>query len=230
MEEALEFLQPMAGVLATEDKLRVLDVGCGDGIHAVALQGIVERGMRFSGIDASEEALRQARNRVEGSGQTDWNFGVANALHLPYADESFDVVFSYGVLYYTGDMERGFKEMVRVCRSGGLVGLWVFPEAHGVLGRLFKLTRQVCHAAGPVVSKAIVNCIVPFLPMLPVRSGVSLSNASWRQCAEVIAVNLLPEHFEFSSPDRVLRWFRDLGLEVAVNDSRRPVAIWGTRQ
>src|SRR5262249_7615120 len=51
-----------------------------------------------------------------------------DVLNLPFEDGSFDVVVSWGVLHHTSDPRRGLREMVRVCRSGGFVGLFLYNK------------------------------------------------------------------------------------------------------
>lgn len=229
LAEARAFLGPLRRRMqqATEP-MRVLDMGCGDGVHAAVLS---EEGLgqhRYYGVDLSVNAVRLARSRMRTRGSTVTDFQAGNALSLPYRSGVFDAVFSYGVIAYTGKPEMALDEMVRVCKPTGLVGVWVYPKAGGLAGALFGLTRALCRRLGRRGAKMIVHAIVPFLPVLPVRSGVNLFNSTWPQCVEVIEVNLLPEVLEFYSAEDVLSWFSDRAITVDFVDSERPVAVWGT--
>ena len=204
---------------------KVLDVGCGDGVHAAALEQ-AGGDLQYCGIDFSTQALEIGRQRVSRDGR--FRFTAADATALPFASYSMDVVFSYGVLAYTRSPEAAFAEMVRVCRPGGLVGLWMFPQLSGWRGRVFNMTRSACRFAGAWGAWLIVRFIVLLLPLLPLHSGVSLRNASWRQCVEVLEVSLLPRTLCFFTDGEVRQWFKryNVGVEGTV-EGRTPVTIWG---
>jgi ubiquinone/menaquinone biosynthesis C-methylase UbiE len=225
-QEAQAFFQPVLEQLNTSGSpVALLDVGCGDGVHAAVL---AEHGLgahRYYGLDLSLQAVRLARLRSQGA-RGAVRLYVGDALTLPYRAQCFDMVFSYGVLAYTGAPETAFAEMVRVCKPGGLIGIWLYPQVGGVAGLLFSLTRKACRVLGPRFSKIVVSIVVLLLPLLPVRSGVNLFNASWQQCVEVVEVNLFPQVLEFYTMDDVLGWFRRHGLTVCATDAERPVTLW----
>lgn len=89
----------------------VLEVGCGTGL---ILARVAEFAGRAAGLDLSEGMLAKARERgldvVQGS-----------ATALPYADASFDVVYSFKVLAHVEDIRTAMSEMARVTRPGGYV-------------------------------------------------------------------------------------------------------------
>ena len=91
----------------------VLDVATGTGDLAVALR---EAGAEVVGCDFSEEMLERAR-RKEPSARFEW----ADALNLPYEDDSFDAAtVGFGARNFS-DLSRGLREMARVVRPGGRV-------------------------------------------------------------------------------------------------------------
>lgn len=100
----------------------LLDLGCGTGAATVFF---AQMGGTVHGIDASSVALEKTRLRAE-------EFGVAVALEkgdfraLPYAVDSFDAVFSEGVLYYGshGDFKQGVDEIFRTLKSGGVARIY----------------------------------------------------------------------------------------------------------
>ena len=92
---------------------RALDVATGTGDLAVALR---EAGAEVVGCDFSEEMLERAR-RKEPSVRFEW----ADALELPYEDDSFDAAtVGFGARNFS-DLSRGLREMARVVRPGGRV-------------------------------------------------------------------------------------------------------------
>jgi demethylmenaquinone methyltransferase/2-methoxy-6-polyprenyl-1,4-benzoquinol methylase len=92
---------------------RALDVATGTGDLAVALRGA---GADVVGCDFSEEMLERAR-RKEPSARFEW----ADALKLPYEDDSFDAATVGFGARNLSDLARGLSEMARVVRPGGRV-------------------------------------------------------------------------------------------------------------
>jgi ubiquinone biosynthesis O-methyltransferase len=104
---------------------RVLDIGCGDGVLAVAL---AQAGAQVIGVDASANMIRAARARAEAEG-LNVEFLMGRAEALPFDNESFDVVSAVTVLCFIRDASHTFAEVSRVMRPGGRFVI-------GELGRL----------------------------------------------------------------------------------------------
>jgi len=94
----------------------VLDVGCGAGVEVVRF---ARAGARVTGVDIAESAINLARANVEQQG-LEARLEVADGEHLPFPDASFDLVFTHGVVQYTGDDSAMVAEIHRVLRPGGL--------------------------------------------------------------------------------------------------------------
>jgi SAM-dependent methyltransferase len=96
----------------------VLDLGCGNGRHALYF---ARQGFNASGIDISPQAIEWARDWAERE-MVAVNFRVGDVTQLPYADDSFDVIVSHGVLDHMlmSDAKATAKEAARVLRPGGL--------------------------------------------------------------------------------------------------------------
>ncbi|HET9028717.1 MAG TPA: class I SAM-dependent methyltransferase [Candidatus Aquilonibacter sp.] len=96
-------------------RYRVLDVGCGTGLASAPLIGW---GYPVTGIDPSEPMLAHAKRRFPTA---EWVVGTAEAL--PFKDGSFDAVISAQTMHRV-DRAAAMKEVFRVVRKGGLVGIW----------------------------------------------------------------------------------------------------------
>ena len=94
---------------------RLLDVGCGPGTISIDLAGRVAPG-RVVGIDAAEGPLEAARRAAAAAEVANVTFQVADAMALPFADASFDVVHAHQVLQHVPDPVGMLREMRRVCR------------------------------------------------------------------------------------------------------------------
>jgi SAM-dependent methyltransferase len=123
----------------------VLEVGCGSGI---AVQLFAEAGARVTAVDLTHWAVDTTRARLAafGLGAT---VIEADGEALPLPDESFDLVFSWGVIHHTTDMGRALAELVRVCRPGGELVLMlyhrrsIFFVAYRALARFLPLARSL---------------------------------------------------------------------------------------
>jgi ubiquinone/menaquinone biosynthesis C-methylase UbiE len=100
----------------------VLDVGTGSGI---ATQMLAESGANVTGVDLTDWAVETTRRRLAAFG-LEADVRQADAEQLPFADASFDLVFSWGVIHHSSDMDRALAELVRVTRPGGQVVLMVY--------------------------------------------------------------------------------------------------------
>lgn len=99
-------------------KSDALDVCCGTGDLTLALRRRIGPDGRVVGCDFSEPMLEQAR-RKSGEEGLPVEFGWADALELPYGDQSFDAVTIGFGARNLADLDRGISEMARVLRSGG---------------------------------------------------------------------------------------------------------------
>jgi ubiquinone/menaquinone biosynthesis C-methylase UbiE len=99
---------------AISGETRVLDVGCGTGNYARALQR--ETGCRISGIEPTDAMRANARNAAN------WDVIVqGSAESLPFPDASFDLVMSTDVIHHVGDRPAFFREALRVLDHGGRI-------------------------------------------------------------------------------------------------------------
>ncbi|MCR4285656.1 MAG: methyltransferase domain-containing protein [Candidatus Kaiserbacteria bacterium] len=94
---------------------RVLDLGCGDGSHAIVLK---EMGAcEVFGIDINEAMLRRANQKLDGVEGV--SLILANGASLPFQNDSFDFIISNYVIQYFKDVTKVFAEIGRVLNSGG---------------------------------------------------------------------------------------------------------------
>ncbi len=106
---------PGAAGFADARGLRVLEIGCGLGTDGT---GFARAGAIYTGVDLTDAAISLARRRFELE-NLPGEFRIADAERLDFADESFDIVYSHGVLHHTPDTPRAVREVHRVLRPGG---------------------------------------------------------------------------------------------------------------
>ena len=125
---------------------RVLDIGCGTGIAALAAAG---RGAEATGVDINAGMLAVARRKAP-----DVSWIEAPAEDLPFVDDAFDVVLCQFALMFFADRSRALREMARVTRPGGRIALmtWEAAERSPGYDRLIPLLAEV---AGPEAAAAL---------------------------------------------------------------------------
>lgn len=127
----LEPYIPEFAQFAASRDLKVLEIGVGMGADYLEW---LKAGAQATGIDMSSASLERARRRCESAGFVP-DLRVADAEHLPFTDESFDVVYSYGVMHHSPDTERCLREAWRVLKPGGEARIMVYhhPSLTGAM-------------------------------------------------------------------------------------------------
>jgi len=119
---ALEPHIPAFAQFASSRGMRVLEIGVGMGADYLEW---LKAGARATGIDLSYSSLTQARRRCELAGYAP-DLQVSDAEHLPFPANSFDVVYSYGVMHHSADTQRCLHEAWRVLKPGGQARIMLY--------------------------------------------------------------------------------------------------------
>jgi SAM-dependent methyltransferase len=106
---------PAAAGFADSKNLRVLEIGCGLGTDGAQF---ASAGADYTGIDLTDAAVELAKRHFELF-KLPGTFRVADAERLDFPDNSFDLVYSHGVLHHTPDTAAAIREIHRVLRPGG---------------------------------------------------------------------------------------------------------------
>jgi len=103
---------------------RVLEAGCGDGSDTLRIVQFA-RGSVVA-VDLSPDAVWQTRRRTAGFSNV--RVAQADLEALPFGENLFDCVYSYGVLHHIPQPEKGFRELVRVLKPGGLLAIYLYED------------------------------------------------------------------------------------------------------
>src|SRR5690349_7035184 len=139
---------------------RLLEVGCGMGTD---LLQFARGGARCTGVDLTPRSVEITRHRFRLY-VADGDFMISDGEHLPFRSESFDVVYSNGVLHHTPDTAGSIREVHRVLRPGGVAKIMLYHRnslnywveivlRRGVLGLEFLRGRS---------AEQIMSCVIEF--------------------------------------------------------------------
>lgn len=117
----------------------LLEIGCGMGFDSLEF---LRRGVRVTATDLTPNAVRLAKRHFELEGVQAESVHVENALDLSFANETFDAVWSNGVLHATGDTRRAVAEARRVLRTGGRAIISHFYRKPSWMYLLSRLGRE----------------------------------------------------------------------------------------
>jgi ubiquinone/menaquinone biosynthesis C-methylase UbiE len=110
---------------------RVLEIGVGMGADYLEW---LNAGAQATGVDFSAVSLEKARRRCQIAGYEP-DLHLADAEHLPFPDQSFDLVYSYGVMHHSPDTAACLREAWRVLKPGGQARIMVYhhPSMVGLM-------------------------------------------------------------------------------------------------
>jgi SAM-dependent methyltransferase len=107
-----------------KDKV-VLDAGCGTGRHTFHMAGSARQVVAMDLSQAIEVAARNNRDKENA------HFIQADIYHPPFPPDSFDFIYSLGVLHHLPDPEKGFRSLLRFLRKGGAVNIYLYWNLEG---------------------------------------------------------------------------------------------------
>ena len=107
----------------------VLEIGCGQGVDGLVMCGVMPPGSSYVGLELSEASLDSARlsaQQLAGQLNVTPLYRQGNAENLGFESDSFECVYSMGVLHHTPDTENALREVHRVLAPGGKVYITLY--------------------------------------------------------------------------------------------------------
>ena len=215
----------------------VLDVGCGMGRFA----DVASRwGARVVGVDLSNATEAASDNLGDRDSVT---ILQADVFALPFRPQSFDYIYSIGVLHHTPDCEAAFKQLPRLLKPGGGIAIWLY-SGYNKWYRFSDLYRRMTHRLPATWLHALCYFAVP---LFYVHRGLRRVPLIGRAASELLH-HILPfsthpqadarvlDTFDWYSPkfqskhtyEQVFRWFEACGLDcLRVLDV--PVSVRGRK-
>ncbi len=214
----------------------VLDVGCGMGRYA---EVATRWGARVVGIDLSQAVEAAAANL----GDRDAAILQADALRLPFAPESFDYIYSLGVLHHTPDCERAVKGLARFLKPGGTLAVWLY-SAYNPWYRMSDVYRKLTRRMSPRLLHSLCQGTIPLYGVHQILRKIPLVGRKMSGGIRYLipmSFNADPEWrvldtFDWYSPwyqskhtyEEVFRWFESCSLrDLTVGDL--PISVRGRK-
>lgn len=117
----------MLKAMNVEPGSTVLDAGCGPGVHSIR---VAQAGFDVHAIDISSTMLKHAHQRVQAAGCSDRvKFGQEDLTKLSFEDESFEFVFSWGVIIHIQNAAQALHELGRIVKPGGKLALFIVNQS-----------------------------------------------------------------------------------------------------
>jgi SAM-dependent methyltransferase len=134
---------------------RVLEIGLGQGADS---ESLIRRGANWTGIDLTAESVERVRTRLTLRDLPFDDLRQGSVLDLPFADSSFDMVFSHGVLHHVPEIRQADKEIQRVLRPGGELVIMMYARwSLNYLVSIALVRRAALLAAYPLARLGIVK-------------------------------------------------------------------------
>jgi SAM-dependent methyltransferase len=130
-------LEPYIADFADFDSVtgkRLLEVGIGLGAD---FERFIRGGAIAIGVDLTQRAVEHVRARLRRA-QLQARVERADAENLPFADDNFDIVYSWGVLHHTPDTNRAIGEVFRVLKPGGVAKIMIYHK-YSIVGYMLWL-------------------------------------------------------------------------------------------
>ncbi|MEW6102884.1 MAG: class I SAM-dependent methyltransferase [bacterium] len=145
-------------LLPQRDFKLALDAGCGTGVCSLALS---EKAEKVMGVDISGECINTAKELANKLNRNNIEFKKASLLELPFKDETFDLVFSWGVIHHTVNPIKALDELVRILQKDGVLILAVYLKTNFTF--FHEAIRKICLRLSPPLKNAFIKFVTSFV-------------------------------------------------------------------
>lgn len=184
----------------------LLDAGCGIGrlIKRLDKYGIESFGVELSiGIDKaySKDTFKKKIHFIQG-----------DIADLPIKPDTFDYVYSKGVLHYTPDAKKTFKHLTQLTKKGGTLSVTLYPKLSPLFDFINRSLRKTFMVLPPRKIYYISFLLTPFFQVAWRLSGFPSRNITRTERAHMIFNWFASEFQNFHSKEEIVEWFRESGF------------------
>ncbi|WP_026953128.1 class I SAM-dependent methyltransferase [Algoriphagus mannitolivorans] len=134
----------------------VLDAGCGGGRYSVAWKQLGAQ--KVTGVDFSKIGIESAKERLK-TVDIDVHYQIEDVVNLSFENDSFDIVYSNGVLHHTRDCRKGILEIVRVLKEGGMGWLYLIENPGGYFWDIIEILRIVMQGVDNQIAREALKLL-----------------------------------------------------------------------
>jgi SAM-dependent methyltransferase/uncharacterized protein YbaR (Trm112 family) len=228
-------------------RVKFLEVGCGLGV----ITYLAHKNWRFDavGVDLSYAAFRAAEHY---RGNPFLHFVQASAFYLPFEPQSFDTIYSRGVLHHTYSTRAALERVAAYSRPGGGFFVWLYGPGSTRANTFRRIAYSLECAIRPVLSarpsSLLTNIVLRMLSLAYVAvNGLQrlktpqLEKYTFTRALHAARDRFTPRYAHRQSAEEVAEWFKAAGYaEVTAVDwtsipnslkanYRRNVALWATK-
>ncbi len=190
----------------------VLDAGVGIGRHAEVL---AEWGARVVGVDLSEavETARDNLARIPNALVMQADIGA-----LPFKPESFDIIYSIGVLHHTPGTRAFAEKLLPLLKPGGVLAIWVYPPKFQRRGEWVPLVSRLPPLAFQAWSEWIIDAArahrdTPWMEAFIRQFPFATHHPTAQRSVLALFDGYTPTYHWTHGSEEVMHWFRQWGLE-----------------
>jgi 2-polyprenyl-6-hydroxyphenyl methylase/3-demethylubiquinone-9 3-methyltransferase len=221
---AKQSLQELVGNLVGKS---FLDVGCGSGLFSIAASGLGAK--KVVAFDVDPQCVATARNLLENVRQWDpqirenaIEFAVDSILEQNRTVELFDVVYSWGVLHHTGDMNNAFEAVARLVAKGGTLAIAIYNK-HWT-SPAWKMIKYAYMKSPAIIRKILVWLVlvvkIPAVLIISRQNPFSKERGMSYYTDIIDWVGGFP--YEYASTDEVSQFFEQRGFKL-----KKLIRTWG---
>lgn len=205
---------------------KVLEVGCGHGRFVKILNGLCDEYVAIDLGPSVELAHEITRERPKV------HIIQGNAMFPPLKKETFDYVWSHGVLHHTPSTRTAFNVISKLPRKKtGRFYVWVYHKGGFIWEYGNRFVRSITSRLPSAWLRFVSYATVPLLYLIPAyNKRVNLGNMSWAECALSTHDWLAPKYQWHHSPEEVISWFEKEGYWQIEQTSANGVGITGVRK
>jgi SAM-dependent methyltransferase/uncharacterized protein YbaR (Trm112 family) len=200
----------------------VFNVGIGLGAETQAVQEALGGDVEMFGIDLNFAVLQSGAKLKARPGM---HIFVASLFSPPFAEESFDLVYTQGVIHHTYSTRAAFDSIARFVRPDGLMFVWVYGlDDHlvpkGILGLLarIRVALEIFRPVVAVMPKFLRNAFFFVLTLIlhPAIKSRGLEGREWTRTNTDHALRdwISPRYAYRHSFNELLEWYEELGFDV----------------